>query len=112
MAAYPNSTYSPDSSVEAVPNIELDISADGTIRGRELRTNEVYNVRLIHEALSETDANTIEDFYEADISRQVEVTWRGVTYNCRWKGKPVVFYFGGVLWQVESNLVGVRSDGL
>lgn len=111
MAAFPNTAYSQDSQIEAMPNIALARAEDGSIRGRMLRSNETYDVRLVHNNLTETDANTIEDFYETDPTRQVEVTWRSVTYNCRWVSKPVIEHFQGDRWTAVSTLMGVRVDG-
>ena len=111
MAAFPNTEYCKGSQVAPLTNIALDVAADGTMRGRKLHTKETYDVTLVHLYVDETAANDIEDFYESAPTQQVDVTWRGVTYNCYWAGKPVVEHFDGGLWTVTSRLSGVRSDG-
>lgn len=111
MAAYPNTTYHKGSQVTPRTNIAMDAAEDGSVRGRKLHTKETYDLLLVHSYISATDANTIEDFYEANPVQQVDVTWRGVTYNCYWAGKPAVENAEGDRWNVNSRLVGVRSDG-
>lgn len=113
MAAFPNTAYVLGSQVLAREDtIIMDRASDGSARGRLNYAKEAYDVTLIHENLTEAEANTIEDFYETDPTRQVEVTWRAVTYNCRWMGKPRVEHFQGTSWRCISRLLGVRADGL
>lgn len=111
MAAYPSVAFAKGTQVVARNNVALDVAEDGTVRGRKLHTKETYDLALVHEYASETDANTVEDFYEGSPAQQVDVTWRSQTYNCYWAGKPVVEHADADLWTVTSRLVGVRSDG-
>ena len=112
MAAYPNTTFSQASRVTPLGSLSLDVAADGQPRPWEKMTSEGYDLRLVHEHLSESDANTIEDFYEGDPLQVVDVSWRGVDYDCYWVSKPSVVYIGGTLWRVESRLIGNRTDTL
>lgn len=111
MATYPNTTYSPASRVTPREAIAMDVASDGTIRGRVISTGEVYDITLVHEYLSESDAQTLETFYGSNRVAQIDVTWRGDTYQCYFAGKPNVVSAGGVYWTVTSTLVGRLSDG-
>lgn len=112
MPPFPNTAYSQDTQILAEPNVLLDKASDGTIRGRVLNAAEVYEVTLVHNNLTEAQANAIEDFYETDPTQEVNVTWRSVTYNCRWMGKPEIRHFRGATWTAISRLKGVRADSL
>lgn len=112
MSAYPSVTPTQGSQVAARNNIAMDVAEDGSVRGRKLHAKETYDVTLVHSYVDETDANTVEEFYEAAPTQQVEVTWRGAVYNCYWMGKPLVEHAAGATWTVTSRLIGVRSDGL
>lgn len=111
MASYPTTTYHDGSQVVPRTNIALDVAEDGTVRGRKLHTKETYDVTLIHSYQTQAEAETIESFYEGAPTQQVDVTWRGDTYNCYWAGKPALENTDGALWKVTARLVGVRSDG-
>jgi len=112
MASYPAVAFSKSSQVTPRSVIDLDVAEDGSVRGRKIHTKETYDVVLTHNYVDEATANTIEEFYEANPTQQVDVTWRSVTYNCWWASKPVVAHEEGGVWNVTSVLVGVRSDGL
>lgn len=111
MASYPTTEYHKGSQVLPRNNIALDVAEDGSVRGRKLHTKETYDVLLVHSYRTEAEANTLEDFYEGSPTQQVDVTWRSVTYNCYWAGKPAVEHDDGASWTVKCSLVGVRSDG-
>ncbi len=111
MASYPTSVFHKGSQVVPRNNIALDVAEDGSVRGRKLHTKETYDLTLIHSYQTQTAAETIESFYETSSTQQVDVTWRGDTYNCYWAGKPSLNNEGGALWNVTCRLVGVRSDG-
>lgn len=113
MAAYPNTAYDADASrVTPRESLALDVSDGGDIRGRVLTPHEVYDLVLVHKGISESDADTIESFYATNRTAQIDVTWRGDTYYCRFVGKPDSAPFnGGVRWVTTSRLVGKRSDG-
>lgn len=112
MPAYPNTNFSNGSTVTPRENIAIDVSADGTIRGRKLRAAETYDLTLMHRILLQSDADTIENFYEANTTAVITVTWRSVQYDCYWVAKPTVDNVDADLWTVTSKLVGKRSDGL
>lgn len=112
MASYPVTDYHKGSQVVPRNNIALDVAEDGSVRGRKLHTKETYDVALVHTYRTEAEANTIEEFYEGNPTQQVDVTWRGVTYNCYWASKPAIEHSEGIHFTVTSVLVGVRSDGL
>ena len=112
MASYPSIAFSKGSQVTARNNIDLDVAEDGSVRGRKLHTKETYDAVIVHSYVPEADANAIEEFYEANPTQQVDIVWRGATYNCYWVSKPVVEHAEGETWNVTSVLVGVRSDGL
>ena len=112
MAAYPNTSFSSGSRMSAIENIELDSASDGTIRGRVVSVSPNYDALMVHEALTEAQAASIETFYETDPTRQVEITWRGVQYNARWRGKPMVTHAFAAMWRVESAFLAVRNDGV
>jgi len=111
MAAYPNTEYSTASRVTPRSALAMDVASDGTVRGRVVSTGEVYDLTLVHDFLLEADAQTIETFYGSNRVAQVDVTWRGDTYQCYFAGKPTVAPAGGVYWAVTSVLVGRLSDG-
>lgn len=111
MASYPNTTFHRGSQVAPRNNIALDVAEDGSVRGRRLHTKETYDVVLMHDNVSQATAEAIETFYEGNPTQQVDVVWRGDTYNCYWAAKPSLESENGVLWKVTSRLAGVRSDG-
>lgn len=73
--------------------------------------NEVYDVVLLNEDLSEAEADALENAYENDPGERVDIVWRSVTYYCYWKSKPNIFYTGAGKWGAESRLIGNRADG-
>jgi hypothetical protein len=111
MAAYPNTEYSTASRVTPRSALAMDVASDGTVRGRVVSTGEVYDLTLVHDFLLEADAQTIETFYGSNRTAQVEVTWRGDTYNAYFASKPTVEPAGGLYWKVTSTLIGRLSDG-
>jgi len=111
MASYPNTTYDEASRVTPRDSIAMDVASDGSIRSVVNTTGEVYDVTLVHAYLSESDAATIESFYASNRTASVDVSWRGVTFACRFTGKPTVDPAGGTYWKVTSKLIGRKSDG-
>lgn len=112
MATYPNTVYDAAASrVTPRQSIVPDIASDGSIRSRVMSTGEVYDLVLVHPYLLEADAQTIETFYGSNRTAQIDVTWRGDTYNCYFTGKPDVSPAGGLYWKVTSTLFGRLADG-
>lgn len=109
--SFPNTEYTKDSVAEPRPNASIDLASDGTPRGRRIYGNEVYDFVLINDDLTEAEADAIENAYEADPLDRVDVVWRGVTYYCYWKTKPLISYIGAAKWLAESRLIGNRADG-
>lgn len=111
MASYPNTRYSESSRVAPRESVAIDTASDGTLRGMIVTTGEVYDIKLVHQYLTETDAQTIETFYNNNRVASIDVTWRGDTYACLFARKPEVEPAGGVYWTVTSTLIGRLSDG-
>lgn len=111
MATYPSITIAQRSTVIPRRRIAINEAVDGSVRGASLHTKESYDLTIVHEFITSTDVGTLDSFYATNKLNQVDITWNGVTYNCRFLCKPESQPAGGVTWTSVSRLVGNQSGG-
>jgi hypothetical protein len=112
MPAYPSTPLpSVGSTVTPRNQIRVTDAEDGSIRAVSLWTSESYDVVIVHKAVTKTTKDTLESYYATNKLAQVDITWDGSTYNCRYVQKPTSAAIGGGLWTVTARFVGNKSGG-
>lgn len=113
MPAYPSTPLMhPASTIRPRRSVTVTDAEDGTIRGVQLYTSESYDIEIEHRTITKTQKDSLESFYASNKTAQIDITWDGSTYNCRFVQKPFATYLDkSTLWNVTCRLVGVKSGG-
>ncbi len=112
MPAYPATPLpSVGSTVTPRRAVTLTDSEDGAVRGVSLWTKESYDVQIQHRNCTQAEKASLESYYATNKVAQVDITWDGSVYYCRYVAKPQSVPQGGGLWSVTARLIGTRSDG-
>lgn len=109
--AYPLSVFSLDTQIVPRPTVQIDAASDGTVRGRVIQDQEVFDASVGHKLITQAQKDTLLAFYDANRAAEIELTYAGETYHLYFTGRPIVSPMNGtsVWWQARVNMVGGLS---
>lgn len=112
MATYPiTPVMVMGSTVTPRMNAVVNTAVDGTLRVSSLHAVESYDIAIKHDLVTSAEVTTMETFYATNKLAQVDVTFRGIVYNCRYVKKPVTVPVGGDRWATTHTFIGTQSGG-
>ena len=106
MSAYPTLAHDVSSSREPRGGIRVDTAEDGTPRARTLYSATVYDVNILHRALTSTDRDSVNSHYAANKNASFAYTWPdgSVAMTAVYSEAPKIVYTPGG-WDVQVSLV-------
>lgn len=107
MAAYPS--IGRLTTVKPISRRKVDISDAGTIRSADYNEETVYAVDIRHPLIDATDLATLQAFYDAEKNNVVQVTHRGVTYDCQFTRDIESDDVSPAWVNASADLVGVKQ---
>lgn len=108
--AYPDLPISTSSEINLQRNIAVEASDDGTVWGRDLSKNTIYQFSVVHELLTEDEKDTILNYFESNTNSTFTLTYDGVDYDCIFSnsGFNLEIVKNGI-YNVTTNLIGTKQ---
>ena len=112
MAAYPSVLkQSPETRVTPIVGKMVDMSTNGTVRGRDLHDATVYDITCVNILVPDADKATLETFY--DTNRNLEITWTdkgdSTVYDVIFLSRPLFVWTSHGYWKVTTKLRGTAQ---
>lgn len=107
MADYPATPLDLDSSREPVNFTVLNITAAGTVRGRNRQTQELFEFHALHRYITRVEAEAIYATWQSNKTSPVQLRWKdGLTYLAVFAKPPRIERIKGDHWMAEAWLTG------
>lgn len=111
MAAFPTLKQDPSTSIAPISGRSLDISTGGTIRGRDLHSETVYDITCVNILVTDAEKGTVETFY--DTNKNLEFTWTyagdSTTYDVVFVIRPQFTWTSHGFWTVTTKMRGTEQ---
>lgn len=108
MANYPTLQQSSNSKFSPIDSTVIDLSSDGTVRGRVKHSDTVYSATVIHSYITAEEKDSILSFYEDN--QNVYFTFLrkadGKYYQLIFLGRPEDVRHNVTYWSVASKMIG------
>lgn len=109
MPAFPDITSHLLVGSDPVPQSGIDIerASDGTVRGRRLYPDDIYELDLDFGGLSDTQASSLQSFYSINRdSDDIQITILGVSYRCVFLNRPTISHVATNLNDANVKMTG------
>ena len=109
MAAFPTLKQSPKTRVIPISSgRQLDMSTNGTIRGRDLHSATAFDIDLVNILVTDAEKSTLETFY--DTNKNLAITWTDAgdsqVYDAVFVAAPQYTWTSHGYWDVRTRLRG------
>lgn len=106
MSDYPDYCLSPESSRQPIGGRLAEISEGGRARYQDLYDESLYDLTLVHFALTDAEKESIRRHWR-DNRGEFSAHWLdGNRYSAYWLDEPIDSYVAPGRWRVESRLRG------
>ncbi|HRZ02388.1 MAG TPA: hypothetical protein P5024_12585 [Burkholderiaceae bacterium] len=103
MAAYPFTTFHQDSTPTPASGREVARATNGALRVRDLYSADKTRFELVHR-LTQAERNTLLSFYTTNKDLDLDLTWDGTVYTCRFAGRPQILWRPGNWYEARVVL--------